>query len=71
MFDQKAWFMDIPVGKNLYADILILNLYQHFQKIKDPKVLKSKSSNIHRCVNVPSCRFWPEIPFPTPIRSKP
>jgi hypothetical protein len=36
--------MDIPIRKSLCADSLILTIYQHFQKIPDPKTSQSKSS---------------------------
>lgn len=36
--------MDTPVRKNLCADSLISTIYQHFQKIPDPRDLQSKSS---------------------------
>lgn len=36
--------MDIPIRKSLCADSLISTLYQHFQKIPDPRDLQSKSS---------------------------
>jgi hypothetical protein len=36
--------MDTPIRKNLCADSLISTIYQHFQKIPDPRDLQSKSS---------------------------
>jgi hypothetical protein len=36
--------MDIPIRKSLCADSLISTIYQHFQKIPDPRELQSKSS---------------------------
>lgn len=36
--------MDIPIRKNLCADSLISIIYRHFQKVPDPRDLKSKSS---------------------------
>lgn len=36
--------MDIPVRKSLCADRLISAIYQHFQKIPDPKAIQNKSS---------------------------
>lgn len=36
--------MNIPIRKNLCADRLIATIYQHFQKIPDPRNLQGKSS---------------------------
>jgi hypothetical protein len=36
--------MDIPVRKSLCADSLISTIYQHFQKIPDPRDLQNQSS---------------------------
>lgn len=36
--------MDIPVRKNLCADSLISTIYQHFQKVPDPRDLQGKPS---------------------------
>lgn len=36
--------MDTPIRKNLCADSLISTVYQHFQKVPDPRYLQSKSS---------------------------
>jgi hypothetical protein len=36
--------MDIPIRKSLCADSLISTVYQHFQKIPDPRELQNKTS---------------------------